>query len=134
MSEDKIKIVSSVGRRKTASARVSVSAGTGNIVINGKTLENYFAGLPRFHASVLAPLITLNCAKQYDMKVTVCGGGVMAQSEAIRHGLSRVLAGMDAGFKTALKKKGFLTRDSRAVERKKPGKAKARKSFQWTKR
>jgi len=134
MSDDKNKVIASVGRRKTASARVMVSAGSGNIVINGKTLENFFAGLPRFQANVLAPLNALNCLKQYDMTVTVTGGGVMAQSEAIRHGLSRVLAGTDAAFKAALKKKGFLTRDSRAVERKKPGKAKARKSFQWTKR
>lgn len=134
MSENTSKVIPSVGRRKTASARVLVSAGTGIIVVNGKTLENFFAGLPRFQANVLAPLNTVNCLKQYDIKVTVSGGGIMAQSEAIRHGISRVLAGLDAGFKAALKKKGFLTRDSRSVERKKPGKAKARKSFQWTKR
>jgi len=127
-------MISSVGRRKTASARVLVSAGAGNIVINGKTLENFFAGLPKFQANVIAPLNALNCLKQYDITVTVRGGGVMAQSEAIRHGLSRVLSGMDVTFKAALKKKGYLTRDDRAVERKKPGKAKARKSFQWTKR
>jgi len=134
MSETKSKMIPSVGRRKTASASVLVSPGAGNIVINGKTPEVFFAGLPRFQANVVAPLNALNCLKQYDMKVTVRGGGVMAQSEAIRHGLSRVLAGMDVTFKAALKKKGFLTRDDRAVERKKPGKAKARKSFQWTKR
>ena len=134
MSDSKDKMIRAVGRRKTATAQVVMIPGTGNIVINGKSVENFFAGLPRFQGNVVAPLVAVNCLKLYDITAQVDGGGVMAQSEAIRHGLSRALSSIDLGFKATLKKKGFLTRDPRAVERKKPGKAKARKSFQWTKR
>jgi ribosomal protein S9 len=134
MSDTKDKVIRAVGRRKTATAQVVMTPGSGSIIVNGKPVESFFAGLPRFQANVAAPLLAVNCVKLYNITAQVDGGGVMAQSEAIRHGLSRALSSLDAGFKATLKKKGFLTRDSRAVERKKPGKAKARKSFQWTKR
>jgi len=134
MSENRNKEITSVGRRKTATARIILSPGTGKMLINGRLPETYFSGVPRFQENIIAPFLAINGLKQYDIKAIVTGGGIMAQSEAIRHGISRALSSLDVGFKSALKKKGYLTRDARAVERKKPGKAKARKSFQWTKR
>ncbi|MBN1384886.1 MAG: 30S ribosomal protein S9 [Elusimicrobia bacterium] len=134
MSKDKSKIIIAKGRRKTAVANIKLSAGSGKVTVNGKSLDRYFAGLQRFQMTAIAPLASVNCSSQYDVGVNVSGGGVMAQSEAIRHGLARALASVDSGFKNTMKKEGFLTRDDRMVERKKPGRAKARKSFQWTKR
>jgi len=104
------------------------------VTVNDKPLVNYFAGLERFQREAISPLALVNVPTQYDIFASVCGGGVMAQAEAIRHGIARSLASIDPGFKATMKKEGFLTRDSRMVERKKPGQAKARKSFQWTKR
>lgn len=128
------KIIMSTGRRKTAVAKVTLSAGSGKFVVNGKTLDSYFSGLPRFQLSAVAPLSITNSISQYNVRVAVAGGGIMAQSEAIRHGIARALSSIDTKFKNHMKKVGFLTRDDRVVERKKPGRAKARKSFQWTKR
>jgi small subunit ribosomal protein S9 len=128
------KEISAIGRRKTAVAKVKLFAGSGKIVVNSKPLDKYFSGLLRFQTTVGLPCKVTNTSTQYDIGVSVLGGGVMAQSEAIRHGISRALASISTEFKGILKKEGFLTRDDRMVERKKPGKAKARKSFQWTKR
>ncbi|MDD5688572.1 MAG: 30S ribosomal protein S9 [Elusimicrobia bacterium] len=128
------KTIIAIGRRKTAVARVKLSAGSGKLVVNKKPVDKYFAGLPRFQMTVIEPLKITNLLSQYDVSAVVGGGGVMAQSEAIRHGIARAIASIDAGFKATMKKEGFLTRDDRMVERKKPGRAKARKSFQWTKR
>ncbi|MFH0947769.1 MAG: 30S ribosomal protein S9 [Elusimicrobiota bacterium] len=128
------KVTIATGRRKTAVAKVELLAGSGKVVVNDKPLDNYFAGLVRFQRAVLAPLELVKVSTQYDVFASVAGGGVMAQAEAIRHGIARVLASIDGKFKTLIKKEGYLTRDDRMVERKKPGKAKARKSFQWTKR
>ena len=127
-------VITAIGRRKTAVASVKLLPGAGKIVVNDKPLDTYFAGLIRFQRSVLAPLEAVKVSAQYDISASVAGGGVMAQAEALRHGIARALASIDGGFKAIMKKEGYLTRDDRMVERKKPGKAKARKSFQWTKR
>lgn len=121
------------GKRKTSVARVWVKQGTGNIVINGKRLNEYFGLLTR-RSDVLAPLLTTNTLGIFDIKATVKGGGNTGQSQALRHGISKALQLFDPQFRAPLKAEGLLTRDSRIVERKKPGKAKARKSFQWVKR
>ncbi|MFA5779782.1 MAG: 30S ribosomal protein S9 [Elusimicrobiota bacterium] len=134
MSKDTGKVITAIGRRKTAVAQVKLSAGSGKVVVNDKPLASYFAGLVRFQRAALAPFEAVKVSTQYDVLASVAGGGVMAQAEAIRHGIARALASIDGGFKAIMKKEGYLTRDDRMVERKKPGKAKARKSFQWTKR
>lgn len=134
MSKDTSKVITAIGRRKTAVAQVKLSAGSGKVVVNDKPLDIYFAGLMRFQRAALSPLEVVKVSTQYDVLASVAGGGVMAQAEAIRHGVARALASIDGGFKAIMKKEGYLTRDDRMVERKKPGKAKARKSFQWTKR
>ena len=134
MSKDTGKFITAIGRRKTAVAKVELSPGSGKVVVNDKPLDIYFAGLIRFQRAALSPLEAVKVSSQYDVSASVAGGGVMAQSEALRHGIARALASIDGGFKTLIKKEGYLTRDDRMVERKKPGKAKARKSFQWTKR
>ncbi|MBI5573992.1 MAG: 30S ribosomal protein S9 [Elusimicrobia bacterium] len=134
MSKDPSKVITAIGRRKTSVAQVELSAGSGKVVVNNKPLDTYFAGLMRFQREVLAPIKAVKVSTQYDVSASVAGGGVMAQAEAIRHGIARALASIDGGFKAIMKKEGYLTRDDRMVERKKPGKAKARKSFQWTKR
>jgi small subunit ribosomal protein S9 len=134
MSKDTSKVITAIGRRKTAVAQVKLSAGSGKVVVNDKPLDIYFAGLMRFQRAALSPLEVVKVATQYDVLASVAGGGVMSQAEAIRHGVARALASIDGGFKAVMKKEGYLTRDDRMVERKKPGKAKARKSFQWTKR
>ena len=134
MSKDTSKVITAIGRRKTAVAQVKLSAGSGKVVVNDKPLDTYFAGLMRFQRAALSPLEVVKVSTQYDVLASVAGGGVMAQAEAIRHGVARALASIDGGFKAIMKKEGYLTRDDRMVERKKPGKAKARKSFQWTKR
>ncbi|MDO8734052.1 MAG: 30S ribosomal protein S9 [Elusimicrobiota bacterium] len=127
-------VITAIGRRKTAVAQVELSAGSGKVVVNDKSLDTYFAGLIRFQRAALSPFEAVKVSTQYDVSASVAGGGVMAQAEAIRHGIARALASIDGGFKAIMKKEGYLTRDDRMVERKKPGKAKARKSFQWTKR
>ena len=125
------------GRRKTSSARVFLKDGTGVFKIkkNSKKcdLDKYFVKPEQIH-SVLAPLKLLNLSKSFDILATVKGGGFTGQAEALRHGLSRALLQVSAEYRLELKKKGFLTRDSRMVERKKYGHHKARKSTQFSKR
>src|SRR3989339_1830579 len=134
MPKDKSNLIIATGRRKTSAAKVILSLGQGKITVNGKSLDKYFDGLPRFQAEVISPLNSTNTATQYNISVSVTGGGVMSQAEAIRHGIARALSTIDGNLKGIMKKESFLTRDDRMVERKKPGRAKARKSFQWTKR
>lgn len=123
-----------VGRRKTAIARVRASAGTKTVIrINDKTVEKYF-GTPTLRAIVMAPLSRGGFSGKYTISAHVKGGGIHAQAEAIRHGLSRILVKEDATQKKELKKMGFLKRDSRQVERKHFGLKKARKRKQWKKR
>jgi small subunit ribosomal protein S9 len=125
--------INAIGRRKASVARVYVSNGTGKIKVNGREYKEYF---PQLHISahVIAPLVELDVLSQYDIKVNVSGGGFRGQSEAIRLGIARALTKINADHRAPLKIKKFLTRDARVVERKKFGKPKARKSFQFSKR
>jgi small subunit ribosomal protein S9 len=121
------------GRRKEASARVWVKPGSGAITINGKGIEQYFKR--EVLRMVLAqPFEAAEVKGQYDVVATVAGGGMSGQAGAVRHGLARALCEANAGLRPALKKAGLLTRDSRAVERKKYGRPGARKRFQFSKR
>ena len=121
------------GKRKNSIARVWLKKGEGKIVINGKSIEHYFSR-PVLQMIVNQPLETIQSIDGYEIMATVKGGGLSGQAGAIRHGISKALTYYDIGLRPALKKVGFLTRDSRVVERKKPGKAKARRSFQFSKR
>lgn len=121
------------GRRKTSTARVFLSKGTGNIIINGKALNEYF-GRETSRMVVRQPLELLNVVTDYDLYITVTGGGASGQAGAIRHGVTRALIEADETFKPALKAAGFVTRDAREVERKKLGLHKARKRPQYSKR
>jgi small subunit ribosomal protein S9 len=121
------------GRRKAAVARVFLKAGEGKISINGRTPEDYF---PRETLRMIMgqPFDVLEKQGQFDVEVNVHGGGIAAQAEAVRHGISRALLSVNAEYRTPLKRAGYLTRDSRKVERKKPGQPGARKRFQYSKR
>jgi len=121
------------GRRKTSVARVYVQAGQGNITINDRDMKSYFAN-ELLENIVNQPLATLEQVGQYDIKVNVSGGGIAGQAEAIRLAISKALVSDNAEVKSALRKEGFVTRDPRMVERKKFGKRKARRSFQFSKR
>tara|TARA_Y100001970_G_scaffold44372_1_gene55394 strand:+ start:15098 stop:15529 length:432 start_codon:yes stop_codon:yes gene_type:complete len=121
------------GKRKNSVARVWIKRGSGNIHINGKRLNNYFAR-PVLQMIVNQPLDVIKSEGVYDIHATVKGGGLSGQAGAIRHGISKALTLFDASFRASLKKVGFLTRDSRVVERKKSGLAKARRSYQFSKR
>lgn len=121
------------GRRKNATARTRLYAGTGQIVINGRPFENYF---PRKSLQMIIrqPLVLTKLLEKTDVKVTVQGGGVSGQAEAVRHGISRALLEVDGALRGALKKAGFLTRDARKKERKKYGLRAARARYQYSKR
>ncbi len=121
------------GRRKTSTARVFLSAGSGNITINNRSIDQYF-GREVARMIVRQPLELLEVGNKFDIKVTVAGGGSFGQAGAIRHGLTRALIEYDEGNRSALRKAGFVTRDSREVERKKVGLRKARKRPQYSKR
>ena len=121
------------GKRKDAVARVWIKPGTGKIVINARPVEVYFAR-PVLRMILKQPLEIAQRMGQYDRMVTVAGGGLSGQAGAVRHGLSKALTNFEPELRSVLKREGFLTRDSRVVERKKYGKAKARRSFQFSKR
>ena len=125
--------INTIGRRKASVARVYLSNGTGNIVVNGRDLKEYFPQ-PAIQFKVVHPLEIIGVLKEYDLKVNVKGGGFKGQAEAIRLGISRALVKINEDFKSPLKELKYLTRDARVVERKKHGKPKARKSFQFSKR
>ncbi|WP_428067141.1 30S ribosomal protein S9 [Candidatus Proelusimicrobium volucris] len=122
------------GRRKTSVAQAELVKGSGKITINTKSLEDYFRGCPRYQDTVVAPLSELKAEKDFDVNVKVCGGGIASQAGAIRHAIARSLAVLGEDNKKSMKKAGFLTRDPRMVERKKPGQPKARRRFQFSKR
>ena len=125
--------INAVGRRKAAIARVFVKEGKGEITINKRSLETYFpSSILQF--IVKQPLALLDVVGKYDIKVSLCGGGYKGQAEALRLGIARALVKINADDKAALRAAGFVTRDPRAVERKKPGQPKARKRFQFIKR
>ena len=125
--------VNAVGRRKAAVARVIVTEGNGTITINKRPLEVYFpSSILQF--IVKQPLLTLDVPEKYDIKVNMDGGGYKGQAEALRLAIARALVKINPDDKAALRAEGFMTRDPRAVERKKPGQPKARKRFQFSKR
>ena len=125
--------INTIGRRKTAISRIYMSAGSGAISVNGKDYKQYF---PTEVLQIILnqPFATVNGVGGYDVEVNVRGGGVAGQAEATRMAIARALVELNAEFRPALKKEGFLTRDSRMVERKKPGRKKARRRFQFSKR
>ena len=126
-------VVNALGRRKSSIARVYVSEGTGKITINKKDLTEYFpSSILQF--VVKHPLQLLEAAEKYDIKANLTGGGFTGQSQALRLAIARALVKINPEDKAALRKEGFVTRDPRAVERKKPGRPKARRRFQFSKR
>jgi len=128
-----MEVINAIGRRKSAVARIYVSEGKGQITINKKELKEYFT-TGTLQYIVTQPLNLLEVADKYDIKVNLDGGGVTGQAEALRLAISRALVKIDAEDKSALRTAGFMTRDPREVERKKPGQPKARKKFQFSKR
>ena len=128
-----MEIVNAIGRRKSAVARVYVTEGTGKITINKKDLTEYFPSAILQYA-VKQPLLLLDVDGKYDIKVNLDGGGFTGQSQALRLAIARALVKINAEDKKSLKSQGFMTRDSREVERKKPGRPKARRRFQFSKR
>ena len=125
--------INAIGRRKSAVARVSVTEGSGKIIINKKDIETYFpSAILRY--VVKQPLLTLGVEEKYDIKANLDGGGFTGQSQALRMAIARALVLINEEDKKTLKTKGFLTRDAREVERKKPGQPKARRRFQFFKR
>ena len=121
------------GKRKNAVARVWIKPGAGNILVNTKEVEVFFAR-PVLRMLIQQPLVATNRNGQYDVICTVSGGGLSGQAGAVRHGLAKALTNFEPELRSTLKRAGFLTRDSRVVERKKYGRAKARRSFQFSKR
>mgnify|MGYP001826078330 CR=1 FL=1 len=132
MSDD-VRYYEAVGRRKRAVARVRIYPGDGQIVINDKPLEEYF-GRPQDWQDTVAPLKLTDNENRYNLSVLVKGGGITGQAQAIRHGVARALLTMDSRLRPTLRRAGFLTRDPREKERKKPGLKRARKAPQYTKR
>ena len=130
---DKLGRAYATGKRKNAIARVWLKPGKGMITVNTKDFKSYFAR-PVLQMMLQQPLNLANRATQYDIRVTVLGGGLSGQAGAVRHGISKALTYYEPDLRGVLKKQGFLTRDSRVVERKKYGRVKARKSFQFSKR
>ncbi len=128
-----MELLNAIGRRKEAIARVYLSEGKGKIIVNKRDLEEFFPTKP-LQFIVMQPLKVLSVDGNFDLKVNVRGGGIKGQAEAVRLGISRALIEKNPEYRDALKKEGFLSRDSRAVERKKPGQPKARKKFQFSKR
>jgi small subunit ribosomal protein S9 len=125
--------INALGRRKAAVARVYLSDGKGKITVNDRDYKEYF-GAETLQYVITQPLVALNLTDKFDIKVNLVGGGVKGQAEALRLGITRALIQLDAENKTVLKANGFVTRDPREVERKKPGQPKARKRFQFSKR
>lgn len=126
-------MVNALGRRKSAVARIFVTEGTGKITINNKDLQVYFPSSILQYV-VKQPLMTIDAVEKYDIKVNLDGGGYTGQSQALRLAIARALVKINADDKKALRAEGFLTRDAREVERKKPGQPKARRRFQFSKR
>lgn len=122
-----------IGRRKTASARVRITPGQGQVIVNGRTLDRYFPTL-LLRNRVMSPLVVAGKEKSFDVSVKVDGGGVSSQADAVMHGIARVLLVSNPELRAVLRAEGFLTRDPRAKERKKFGRHKARRGHQWRKR
>ena len=129
-----MEVFNALGRRKSAVARVYMNTGSGNILINGRPVDEYFKE-DTLKYIVNQPLVLTNTVGQYDLKINVDGGGIKGQAEAVRLGIARALCKVDAeAYRPVLKSNGFLTRDAREVARKKPGQPGARRRFQFSKR
>ena len=128
-----MEVINTIGRRKAAIARVYLSDGKGQIIVNGRDFKDYFPD-KQLPYVVEQPLNLLELRENYDIKVNLDGGGMTGQAEALRLGISRALIKINPDYKPALRAEGFVTRDPRVVERKKPGQPKARKRFQFSKR
>ncbi|SMD43352.1 small subunit ribosomal protein S9 [Aquiflexum balticum DSM 16537] len=128
-----MEIINTIGRRKTSVARIYMKPGKGEITVNDRSIETYFP-FDLHQIVVKQPLALVGVDGSYDIKINVDGGGITGQAEAARMAISRALCEFDAEHRPALKKEGFLTRDPRMVERKKPGRRKARRKFQFSKR
>jgi small subunit ribosomal protein S9 len=128
-----MEVINTIGRRKAAIARVYMSEGKGQIIVNNRDYKDYFPD-KQLHYVVEQPLNLLDLMGNYDIKVNLDGGGIKGQAEALRLGISRALIKINPDYKPALRAEGFVTRDPRVVERKKPGQPKARKRFQFSKR
>jgi small subunit ribosomal protein S9 len=128
-----MEVINTIGRRKAAIARVYMSEGKGQIIVNKRDFKDYFPD-KQLHYVVEQPLNLLDLRDNYDIKVNLNGGGMTGQAEALRLGITRALIKINPDYKPALRAEGFVTRDPRVVERKKPGQPKARKKFQFSKR
>ena len=128
-----MEVINTIGRRKAAIARIYMSEGKGQIIVNNRDFKEYFPD-KQLHYVVEQPLNLLEVRDSYDIKVNLDGGGMTGQAEALRLGISRALIKVNPEYKPALRAEGFVTRDPRVVERKKPGQPKARKRFQFSKR
>ena len=128
-----MEVINTIGRRKAAIARVYMSEGKGQIIVNNRDFKDYFPD-KQLHYVVEQPLNLLELRESYDIKVNLDGGGMTGQAEALRLTISRALIKVNPEYKPALRAEGFVTRDPRVVERKKPGQPKARKRFQFSKR
>ena len=128
-----MEVINTIGRRKAAIARVYLSEGKGQITVNDRDFKDYFPD-KQLHYIVEQPLVLLELMGNYDIKVNLDGGGMSGQAEAVRLAISRALIKVNPDYKPALRAEGFVTRDPRVVERKKPGQPKARKKFQFSKR
>ena len=128
-----MEVINTLGRRKTAVARLYMKAGSGQIMVNNRDYKEYFC-VPTLQYKVEQPLQVANLMGQYDIKATLDGGGVTGQAEALRMAIAKALTHVNPELRPALKAQGFLRRDPRMVERKKPGQPKARKRFQFSKR
>lgn len=128
-----MEVINTIGRRKAAIARVYLNDGKGQIIVNGRDFKDYFPD-KQLHYVVEQPLNLLELRNNYDIKVNLDGGGMTGQAEALRLAIARALIKVNPEYKAALRAEGFVTRDPRVVERKKPGQPKARKRFQFSKR
>jgi len=128
-----MEVINTIGRRKAAIARIYLSEGKGQIIVNNKDYKEYFPHT-KLHYIVEQPLNVLEVKNNYDIKVNLDGGGMSGQAEALRLAITRALVKANPEYKVALKAEGFMTRDPRVIERKKPGRPKARKRFQFSKR
>ncbi|GGF41466.1 30S ribosomal protein S9 [Echinicola rosea] len=128
-----MEVINTIGRRKTSVARIYMKPGKGEIIVNNRSIEAYFP-FDLHQIVVRQPLTLVNEAEGFDIKITVDGGGIKGQAEAARMAIARALCEINEEHRSPLKKEGFLTRDPRMVERKKPGRRKARRRFQFSKR
>jgi small subunit ribosomal protein S9 len=128
-----MEVINTLGRRKTSVARVYMSKGKGNVIVNNRDYKDFFP-VAVLQSKIVQPFALTDTVNKFDVKVNVAGGGINGQVEAIRLGISRALVKLDEENKPLLKEEGLMTRDPRMVERKKPGQPKARKKFQFSKR